>query len=113
MKALVATSNPSTADRTEMAGVIIPSPYNRAAPKRPRKTSVTVLRGAVCFARRDTSAINASTPPSPSLSARMTNRRYLTEMTRSNDQTTSDSKPRMLGAVASTPWGGVTHSRRA
>ena len=42
---------------------------------------------------RATSAINASTPPSPSLSARMTKIRYLTETTSVIDQKISDSTP--------------------
>ncbi len=42
---------------------------------------------------RATRAINASTPPSPSLSARMTKIRYLTETTSVIDQKISDSTP--------------------
>ena len=36
-----ATSTPSTADRTETAGVITPSPKNRQAPMMPMKVSTT------------------------------------------------------------------------
>ena len=59
---------------------------------------------------RATSAISASTPPSPSLSARMTNIRYFTETTSVIDQKTSDSTPKMLAATGATPCGSVTHS---
>jgi hypothetical protein len=33
---MVASSNPSTAESTEMAGVMTPSPYRSAAPATPR-----------------------------------------------------------------------------
>ena len=62
---------------------------------------------------RATSAISASTPPSPSLSARMTKARYLTDTTRVMAQNTSDSTPKMLPSTAATPCGSVTHSRTA
>ena len=55
--------------------------------------------------------MSASTPPSPSLSARMTNSRYFTETTSVIDQKISDSSPKMLTVRRRrTPWGSVTHS---
>ena len=108
---MVATSRPSTADSTEIAGVIMPSPYSSAAPNRPSMTSIigcarrqvvrvdAVGRLVGRWPRRRgraTSAISASTPPSPSLSARMTKSRYLTETTSVSDQKTSDRMPKMF-----------------
>ena len=40
----VATSNPSTADRTEIAGVINPSPYSNAVPKTPSVITAAPMR---------------------------------------------------------------------
>ena len=39
-----ATSTPSTADRTEIAGVIMPSPRNSDAPKIPSAASIIFVR---------------------------------------------------------------------
>ena len=131
VKAWVATSSPSIADSTEMAGVITPSPYSSAEPKRPsvmrtylaRLTSCQLCR--FCFlplpsvARfltvptRAASAIRASTPPSPLLSARMTYRMYFTDTTSVIDQKTRESSPKMFAASGATPWGKVTHSFKA
>jgi hypothetical protein len=90
VKAWVATSSPSTAESTEMAGVITPSPYRSAEPKSPSMMSAYLVRLTSCqFARlgfllfssatdafgwptRAAKAMSASTPPSPLLSARMT-----------------------------------------
>ena len=58
------TSMPSTAESTEIAGVIIPSPKNSEAPKMPSATSAT-SRGCRRSATRRTSAIRARIPPSP------------------------------------------------
>ena len=92
-KTCVATLSPSTALRTEIAGVIMPSPYNSAAPKRPIAIS----------ARRDdtpglllTSATSARMPPSPPLSARITNSTYFTDTVMTSDQTMSDRTPSTL-----------------
>ncbi len=37
-RAVVAVFTPSTALKTEMAGVMTPSPYSNAVPKRPSRT---------------------------------------------------------------------------
>ena len=55
-----AISIPSTADSTEIAGVIIPSPYSRAVPKSP---SITSERPTL--PPRVISAVSARIPPSP------------------------------------------------
>ena len=73
-----------------MAGVIMPSPYSRAVPKMPSAISTarpSASRGTPLLprARPGTSAVKASTPPSPWLSARITNATYLIEMTRMSE----------------------------
>ena len=50
------------------------------------------------------SAVSARIPPSPSLSARMTTVRYLTEITISSDQNTSERTPRMFSSTTAMPW---------
>ena len=52
-------------------------------------------------------------PPSPSLSARMMNVRYLTATTMISDQLISDSSPSTFSYEAGTPCGSVTHSLSA
>ena len=64
-KAGVATLSPSTAPSTEMAGVITPSPYNDAAPKRP--SVINNFLPPDVLPRGRTSATKM--PPSPRLSA--------------------------------------------
>ena len=97
--AVVAMANPSTADSTEMAGVMTPSPMRRDAPNRPsstrRRMRVRTVAASPSRARM-ASASSDSTPPSPSLSARMTKTRYLIETTKVIDQNTRESTPRMF-----------------
>ena len=77
------TSRPSTADKTEIAGVITLSPRNMAAPniattvKTPRVRAFRVLRRS--------SPNRANSPPSPRLSARIRNRTYSTVTTSVNE----------------------------
>ena len=52
---------------------------------------------------RDTSAISASTPPSPRLSARMTTMTYFRVTTMINAQVISDSMPSTLSGVGFSP----------
>ena len=74
---LVTRSRPSTAESTEIAGVMMASPENNAAPATPSRNTI--------FARRPTrrpsadcaSAISDRMPPSPRLSARIRNTTYL------------------------------------
>ena len=65
------TFKPSTADSTEIAGVIMLSPENKAAPKMPSVVSTITVRPLHAPHRR-TSATSAMMPPSPSLSACIT-----------------------------------------
>ena len=82
----VTTSSPSTALSTEIAGVIIPSPYSSAVPKMPRAMRIGRPTASLAETPRSplspgTSAVSARMPPSPWLSARMTIATYLIEMT--------------------------------
>jgi hypothetical protein len=77
LSAGAATSRPSVADSTEIAGVMAPSPYSSAMPNRP--ISISTAKKPVGFRRSPiTSVVSASTPPSPWLSARSTKITYLT-----------------------------------
>jgi hypothetical protein len=69
-----ATFTPSTADRTEIAGVIMLSPKNREAPKTPSAASASLVRRPPGTPRRRIRVISAMIPPSPSLSARITSK---------------------------------------
>ena len=60
-----------------------------------------------------TSAIRATTPPSPLLSARMITMWYLIVTTRTNDQNTSDRTPITLSDVTGMPCGPWNASRSA
>ena len=80
---------PSSADRTEIAGVIIASPENNAAPATPsRKTAAVCLPSAV-----RASASSERIPPSPLLSACMRNTTYLAVTTIRSAQTISETVP--------------------
>ena len=72
----VAISIPSTADNTEIAGVMTDSPINMQAPSMPR-----IIKRKYSFVplltERSANAIKDKTPPSPLLSARITNKTYL------------------------------------
>ena len=110
-KTCVATPSPSTALSTEIAGVIMPSPYSSAAPNRPIMTRI----GCTIFPPFDrTSATSARMPPSPWLSARITNSRYLIDTVMISDQKISESDAedvvRRDGDRHATP---KKHSRRA
>src|SRR5690554_1585685 len=90
---------PSTADSTEMAGVIMASPKNMAAPSTPR---MVIQTGGLVKVLR-ASAISDSVPPSPLLSARVTKNTYLTATVRVSAQTISDSSPSTSVVVAVAP----------
>ena len=80
---------PSSAESTEMAGVIIASPENSAEPATPsRKTAVVRLPNAVCA-----SAFSDRMPPSPLLSACIRNSTYFAVTTISSAQMISDTMP--------------------
>ena len=71
------TSRPSTADSTEIAGVIMLSPKNSDAPKMPSATRIACVRRLPRTPCRRIKVISARMPPSPSLSARSTSSTYL------------------------------------
>ena len=89
------SSSPSTALNTEMAGVMIPSPYKSAVPKMPSATRRPAL-AAIGPRRGMTSAVRARMPPSPLLSARITKSRYFTEMMMTKAQNASEQIPYTL-----------------
>ena len=97
----VDTSRPSTADSTEIAGVMTPSPKNRQAPAMP--ISVSALRMPVPTDTRCASAISARMPPSPRLSACMTSITYFTVTISTSDQKISDRMPITSVVVIGTP----------
>src|SRR5689334_10562950 len=82
-------STPSTADSTEIAGVITESPKNSDAPMTPS------ARIHVCLPEKPalTSDISDSVPPSPLLSALVTKKTYLMVTVMVSAQTMSDSSP--------------------
>src|SRR5690606_24816691 len=80
---------PSTAARTDMAGVMMASPTNMAAPATP---SQVIQAGALANDLR-ASVISESVPPSPLLSARVTKNTYLTVTVSVSAQTISDTSP--------------------
>ena len=79
-----------------MAGVIMLSPKNSEAPKIPSAASTTFARRPPGRARRRIKAISAMIPPSPSLSARITSRTYVTVTMIVTDQKISEMIPKML-----------------
>ena len=95
------TLRPSTADMTEIAGVITPSPKNRQAPPIPISAMVRLTRSDVAV--RCASAIRARMPPSPRLSARMTSRTYFTVTMRISDQKISERQPMISPSVMRWP----------
>ena len=83
---------PSTALNTEIAGVMVPSPYSKVAPISPTMTMTArhPPRLAFCGLIR---ARRARMPPSPWLLARMMRPAYLTEITTISDQKINDTIP--------------------
>ena len=84
-------SRPSIEDSTEMAGVIMLSPKNSAAPKMP--TEASTPKALVDNRLWASSASSASSPPSPSLSVRMNVSTYITVTITVIDQNTSEITP--------------------
>ncbi len=106
----LASFSPSTADSTEIAGVITESPRNMEAPITPRmKTNAVRLPSA-----RVASAVSESVPPSPLLSARSRMRTYLRVTVMMSAQTMSESTPSTMPRV--TTWfvlAAIAASRKA
>src|SRR5215470_11235161 len=99
------TLTPSTADSTEIAGVITLSPKNSEAPKTPSTASILAVRRPLGTPRRRIKVISAMIPPSPSLSARMTRETYVTVTISVTDQKISETTPKMLSVDTATGWG--------
>ena len=97
-----ATLTPSIAERTEIAGVITLSPKNSEAPNTPSAASATFVRRPPGTPPLRIKVINAMIPPSPSLSARITSKTYVTVTMIVTDQKISETIPKMLSADAST-----------
>jgi len=91
--------SPSSADITEIAGVIAASPYTSAAPQRP----MNMMRGNCCPCILRRSAISARIPPSPPLSTRRAMVTYFTEVTMISVHKISDSEPRIAAGPGCGP----------
>ncbi len=78
--------NPSSAESTEIAGVMTASPENRADPATPSRKAIVVF----CPRARCASALSDSMPPSPLLSASIRNSTYFAVTTISNAQMMSE-----------------------
>ena len=91
------------AESTEIAGVMAPSPYSNAAPIRP--TIRSCARQVPGWAlRAESSANNATMPPSPLLSARRISHAYFSEMIRISAHRISDTTPRIASGASGPPW---------
>jgi hypothetical protein len=100
-----ATLTPSTAERTDIAGVITLSPKNREAPKTPSAASTTAVRRLPGAPPRRIKVISAMIPPSPSLSARITSRTYVTVTMIVTAQKISETTPKMFSVDTATGCG--------
>ena len=87
---------PSTADSTEIAGVMKESPRNIAAPIMPSTNTNVVRRPSA----RVASAVSDSVPPSPLLSARSRISTYLSVTTVISDHRIIDSTPSTISRVS-------------
>jgi hypothetical protein len=87
--------SPSTAESTEIAGVITESPRNMEAPITPSR-KMTAVR---CPRARVASAVNESVPPSPLLSARSRMSTYLIATTIISAHRISESTPSTISRV--------------
>ncbi len=96
---------PSTEDSTEIAGVIMLSPKNSAAPKRPSNASISAVRRLRATFQRRNMVMSAMMPPSPSLSARITSVMYVKVTMIMTDQKISDTTPYTLSVVMGTGCG--------
>ena len=81
--------SPSSADSTEIAGVMIASPENSAEPATPSRKTIVVRLPSALWA----SAFSDRMPPSPLLSACIRNSTYFAVTTISSAQMISDTTP--------------------
>jgi hypothetical protein len=84
---------PSTAESTEIAGVIMLSPKKSEAPKMPSAARTSLVRRPPEMPPRRISVIRAMMPPSPSLSARITSSTYFKVTTIVTAQKISEMTP--------------------
>ena len=91
---------PSTADNTEIAGVIMESPMNIEAPTTPSASNGRLRRPNA----RCPSAIRDSVPPSPLLSARNSSSTYLAVTTMNSDHRISESTPSTMARDTGAPF---------
>ncbi len=91
---------PSTAESTEIAGVIMLSPKKSAAPKTPSPASRNFVRPRSPSPSWRICEIRAMMPPSPSLSALITKPTYLTVTISVTAQKTSETKPKTCSVEA-------------
>ena len=101
--------NPSTAESTDSAGVIITSPRKSAAPIRPSSISSAAWPFAVFIS----SASSDNVPPSPSLSARSRNSTYLTVTMTVSDQIIIEIRLMISNWVSPSCEIGLSASRKA
>ncbi len=97
-----ATESPSTADKTEIAGVMIPSPKNKDAPMKPKIMIASLFPRDNPFCLRF-KASNAMIPPSPLLSALMITKTYLSETIKVMVQKIKERIPRILSSLIGSP----------
>jgi len=95
MLAGVTSVKPSTADNTEIAGVMTASPKNMEAPTTPSRNTSAVRRPNA----RVASAVKERVPPSPLLSARNNRSTYLIATTTINAHTISESTPSTMSRL--------------
>ena len=91
----LASLRPSTAESTEIAGVITESPRNIEAPMTPSRNTSAVRRPSA----RVASAVSESVPPSPLLSARSRTSTYLIVTTTISAHRISESTPSTISRV--------------
>src|ERR1700736_1820306 len=96
---------PSTADSTEIAGVIMLSPKNSEAPNSPSAASIIAVRRPGWPVPRRSSVISAMIPASPLLAARITRMMYVTVTMIITDQKIVDTTPYTLSVEIGTGWG--------
>ena len=101
MKPSLTTINPSTADRTEIEGVIIASPKNNEV-----ASTANIVSSQPRFpgVLRLISASSARLPPSPLLSAAMTISTYFSVTISKNAQNTRLSTPKTWSMSIGSGW---------
>src|SRR5580704_2715115 len=103
-----ASLRPSTADSTEIAGVIMESPMNIDAPMTPSPSNGQLLRPSA----RCPSAISESVPPSPLLSARSNSSTYLAVTTMNSAHRIRDRTPSTMIRVIGWPCAAAVAASR-